>query len=160
MGTEALTNQENLPAAVSRGLGLAHMDFVEPRPESALQLGKTLSLEGFDDQIAPGLQPRKRKLERQLNQIYAFRLVRGFDTADIGREIGEHKIDFVPRERRFQRLKRRLVAKITLDENNAGDRLQGQHIERHNTTPGPQAFAQNLAPASRRGAQVDDRHAW
>src|SRR2546428_11364676 len=155
MGTEALTNQENLPAAVSRGLGLARMDFVEPRPESALQLGKTLSLEGFDDQIAPGLQPRRRKLERQLTQIYAPRLVRGFDTADIGRQIGEHKIDFVPRERRFQRLKRRPLAKIALDESDAGDRLQGQHIERHDTTPGPQPLAQHLTPASRRVAQVD-----
>jgi len=50
---ESLTDQENLPAA-SLELGLARMDSVEPRPESALQLGKTLSLEGFDDQIAPG----------------------------------------------------------------------------------------------------------
>jgi hypothetical protein len=159
MGTEALADQENLPAPVSRGPGLAHVDFVEPRPEGALQLGKTLSLESFDDQIAPGLQPRKRKLERQLTQIYALRLVRGFDTADIGRQIGEHKIDFVPRERRFQRLQRRLLPKIALDEGHTGDRLQGQQVERHDPATGPELLAKHLAPAPWRGAQVDDGHA-
>ena len=91
--------------------------------------------------------------------MHAARLVGRFDTADIGRHVAEHKVGLAPGEGRLDRLQRRRVAEVAAHKEHAGNRLHRHQVHRDDPARGPQALAQNLAPAARSGAQVDHRHA-
>src|SRR6266702_8362146 len=118
---------------------------------------KSFALKAFDDQIAPRLQPAGGEPQRQLTQMYASCLVRGFDTADIGREIRDYKIDFAGPERSRERPECGFLAEVALTEVDASDRFHRQQVHGDDPARAPQPLAQDLAPASGRGAEVDDR---
>src|SRR6266700_4703581 len=99
------------------------MNLVETVLNLPPEVGKSFALKAFDDQIAPRLQPVGGEPQRQLTQMYASCLVRGFDTADIGREVREYKIDLAGPERGLERPERRVLAEIALNEIDPGDRL-------------------------------------
>src|SRR5205807_5342672 len=77
-------DNENLPAAVARCLGLAYVRLDEMFRHRALEFCQTGTLEQFDDEVAAGLQRSGSKFECQLSQMNAPRLIDAVDTRQVG----------------------------------------------------------------------------
>src|SRR6266536_597082 len=88
--------------------------------------------------------------------MYASCLVRGFDTADIGREIRDYKIDFAGPERSLERPECDFLTEVALNEVHTDDRFHRQQVHGDDPARAPQPLAQDLTPASGRGALVDN----
>src|SRR5450631_3212970 len=95
-GDKAFAYQIHLTTAIPRRLWFAGINLLEMPLHGALKLGKTGSLECFNDQIASRFKPLSRKIHCQLAQIYASGLVRGFHPTKVGGEVGQNKVGFVP----------------------------------------------------------------
>ena len=69
--------------------------------------------------------------------------------------IGQHKIDTLTFQPRFQLVQHRFLAKIALQEVHPGDALHGQDVQRNHLAAVAQPVAHQLRPAARRRAEVD-----
>ena len=86
--SRGLGDNENLPAAIARCLGLANVHLDEMFRHRALELCQTGTLEEFDDEVAAGLQRSGSKFECQLSQMNAPRLIDAVDTRQVGGHVG------------------------------------------------------------------------
>ena len=117
------------------------------------------ALEHLGDERAARRQHADREVGGELDELHDADVVGGAMAGRRRRHVGQHEVGLVAAERGDQRLRRVLVVEVLLEQDHAGDRV---HVEIVDADDQRMLLGRaddrrrDLAPAARRGAEVDD----
>src|SRR6267378_2550226 len=138
---------------------LAHRNRRETPFERLNHLAVATALKRLEKQSTRCLQMAAGKLDSQLRQVGITSRVRRPDSGEVGRHVGKQHVNLDVVQDAGELRLHRFIAKIALDDFDAGDRLHWKDIERNDSAAylavwSHQSFSHKLGPAAWRGAEV------